>query len=284
MNTLKLGYAYFGKKDGFELFEVGGLLEEINNSHLREEFQTALQLKLEEIRIFEGSKVYRLSQFETSNGPINLFTVFSYALDDYQRDGFRATCLAIDGSAIDPQKIWDFIHLYPSEIKEANELLARLFAFAQKEKIVQSYQENRAFIPLYSNESAEVYQLIDAWLLGQLSSYATLYVSSDARVMHSIRSKGIRVFGENPFWEGKQEVSESVEVKDKENKQERKRFRSDKAPADSLVHAFESDQGSRWDKKAVPVKEKSSQKKNKIWAWVALGFVGLLSGLIWIAL
>lgn len=284
MNNLNLGYAYFGKKDGFELFEIGGMLEKINRGSLREDLQTALQLKLEEIRIFEGSKVYRLSQFETVEGIINLFTAFSYALDDYQRDGFRATALALDNQEVGAQKIWDFIHLYPSHYKEANELLNRLFSFVKNQKNVRSYKKSRAFIPLYTENEAEALTLIEAWLDGNFDQFGTLYFSSNEAVARSIRAKEIRVFDENPFWEGPVKEVETSPAESGVTSGAYVRQKDGSVPGDSLVHAFESDQENRWDKKNPPQKNTKKAKTNQVWGWLALGFVGLLGGLLWIAL
>ncbi|MCI4666531.1 MAG: hypothetical protein MRZ79_00115 [Bacteroidia bacterium] len=283
-SNLSWGYAHYGKKDGFELFEVEGLLGEINNSSKREDLHNALQLKLEEIRIFEGDLLYRLSQFESEEGTINLFTVFSYALDEYQRDGFLATTLALSEGSPEVQKLWDFIHLFPNHIGNGSEILKHYFPASSGEENIHKLPNNGAFIPLYSSKPNEAMKVIEHWLAGDLNSYGTLYFTANKWVIESIRSNSVKVFDENPFWEKPEK--ELVEIKNERlvTSKNRKSQNKKAAPANSLVHAFEDDQSNRWGKQTESKETKGNKGESRIWGWLTLGFIGILGSLLWIAL
>ncbi len=90
-----LGYATFGKRDGFEIFSIGGLLRHFQDEDGSNMLSQAIQLRLEDIRIYDQTEIWGFSRFFWKNNWIHIFLHYRYALDVYNRDGYHAAAIAL---------------------------------------------------------------------------------------------------------------------------------------------------------------------------------------------
>jgi len=274
MNSPSWGYALFGKKDGFEVFQTAGLLHSLYQGGDREEVSNFLQLKLEEIRIFEDTCIYRLSQHTIHGQTLLLYSLFTYALDDYQRDGYRAVSLALQGLSLEAEDIRKFLDLMLHEGGQEDSFIRRL-GDQMRPFSPESLVGHPSFIPLQTSSPAEANVLIEAWTRGQLEESPILYFSHSERVGASIQGRNIQCMDHNPFWQ-KASKAKPEKVLSTGNSSLFPRSKIEDAPSDSLIFAYEEEGGDRWAKATSALQ---SKPKSNIWGWVLAIFACILVAL-----
>lgn len=244
MSHEHIGYARFGKLDGFQWLERSGIMDHFRSPEDISMLSQLLALRQEAIRIYAGEKILGLTHLSKDGHQYRFITSYSYKLDRYKRDGYMAVSLALREVKVKPADVLECLEqLEEAELGEVPDQVLSAFrqklmgwpvAFACPSRPSQA----TAFVVLSSWESCE--QLLMAACEGMFQQYQWIYASAGSRTGQGLDTREVDVLRlSSP---NKKVETEKLSV-------------PDKAPAESLIYAFET-RDSQWDKP----KSKSTNK------------------------
>ncbi|MEM9985652.1 MAG: hypothetical protein AAF804_11230 [Bacteroidota bacterium] len=265
-----LGHIRFGKDDGFEVKACEGCLKAFRGAESRQRLYRALQLRQESIRLFPGSEIMTMLTLDLEGHQYRLVLLYRYALDQYQRDGYRAVGLAFKDS-------WTEASLLLDELRHLAEL------DQHHPKPDRAFQPNLAtyplpstespgrrnlplFIPMQEGSTAEKKALIEAWHHDLVQNYRSIWASASDEVRRSVDPANLVCWEQNPFWH---QVIRPVELPKKPTSE--RRVNLSEVPEDSLIHAVEEEEMDTWIQK--PPKPKAPRKKRFFVSWFGMLFV-----------
>lgn len=237
-----LGYATFGKRDGFEIFSMGGLLRQFQDGDAKNILRQSIQLRLEDIRIFEHSEIWGFSRIFWKNNWIHLFLHYKYALDIYNRDGYHAAAIAL-------REVWaneaDIIACLRTAVSSIDTPPSG-FSIPWNHHVPvwpdNSNSSQQAFLHLPDNEPRTPGLLYQMAKKEPYNRYPKLWASSSLPIFQSISSTDIDLISPKPLLNG-------ASLFDTETKEEEYLpiFHPDNE--DSLIYSYEDAGDSFWRKK-----------------------------------
>ncbi|MEO0896620.1 MAG: hypothetical protein AAFY71_09495 [Bacteroidota bacterium] len=285
MDKNRWGIAFFGKRDGFEILHISGALASLDPSQVEQPFSQAVQLKLEEIRIFENTEILGYSLLPLNGSIFYLYTLYVYHLDNYQRDGYRACTLALKDSWAPPAYILDFLKGQMGGFLSGQVPDFQFPVHHIKPQLLPNPNEGVVFIPLFGEKKDEQVALLDALQQGKFELGTRFFASSSQQVQASTVGSQMMVYKENPFWVPRRVLAPETAVVLEGNALTPSSHHSlNEAPKDSLIYAVEEGEKDRWGKKAETHSSPGNKRINNIWIGTSLIIVGMLGILTWLML
>ncbi len=246
------GSASFGKRDGFELLTIDGALKEFETRKQIETLSQALQLRLEDVRIFPDTEILGTTRLTQGDVHWQFFMLYRYTLDIYKRDGFYAGALGLKDAKADPQDVLFFLRRLTDQTKQRIRQEPLTVEIPQIKVDALPLVSNgierrkRGFIPFSTNDLSEQLAFIKATMNGELPQYHRLLGSQSRSVISSVDEYKYVRFRHHPFYEG-----ETLEVEELPLTNETEKGTPEQRPAlvkESLVFAFEQAEENPWQK------------------------------------
>ncbi|MEM7375016.1 MAG: hypothetical protein AAF587_40860 [Bacteroidota bacterium] len=248
MSHEHIGYARFGKLDGFQWIEKTGIMGHFRRPEDVSTLSQALALRQEAIRMYAGEKILGLTHLTSHGHQYRFITSYSYRLDRYKRDGYMAVSLALKEIKVKARDILDCLEeLEKTDPGEADQTVLRPFS----QKLVgwpvafscpSKQNQATAFVTLPDWSSCE--QLLAAACEGLFNQYQWIYASDGERTCQGVDTNEVDILRLSAS--GKKIEADIPETES-----------LSKVPKNSLVYAFESGQEDQWGKQKSKNMDKS---------------------------
>lgn len=261
------GYALFGKRDGFEIRATRGVLTEFQRPEAFDVLSQAIQLRLEEFRLFAQEEMLGFSCCWWNQHLYRFFSLYRYALDQYKRDGYTAVSLALKNGTANSSDVLQLLELLLAQGEEPLEPVAGAYMGSWLEvvpdrgKLAGPGSKQLAYIPLSGDSWEEKVALIAGWMEQDPASCPQIFASSSRQTFHSIDPAQVRLFTYNPFWEMEAPDLPGEAWEYEGHTPEKVRAEpTEPPPPDSLVYAYEQAGKNLWE----PKKQRKGRLFNRI--------------------
>lgn len=260
------GWATFGKRDGFELLSIDGAIKEFEIQKQIERLSQALQLRLEDVRIFPESEILGTARLTQVNDHWQFYMLYRYTLDIYKRDGFYAGAIGLKDAKADPRELLMFLRRLTDQAKQRirkETITVNLPALKIESAIISNGIERRkqGFIPFATTDLSEQLAFIEKTMKGELPEYHRLLGSNDIEVMKTVDEYKYARFHQNPFYHVPLKINpfkpNPIPIKEEPHE--------DHPPIvkESVIHAFEQAEYDPWKKGKNGSNSKTSSTKEK---------------------
>lgn len=239
------GWASFGKRDGFEWLSMNAALKAFESQ--KESLGTALQLRLEDVRIFPDTEIVGVTRLNQGDDCWQFFTLYRYTLDIYKRDGFYAGVVGLKNASAHPKDLLFYLRRLTDQTRQLirKETLTVNLPELEARPLAISWEEStqKAFIPFGTTDLNEQLAFIKALMGGELPEYRQVLASNDLRVIRSVDGYKYKRLARHPFYDAPAlpVTPEAPQALTYEEDEEREPI-----VRNSLVHAFEMDASGTW--------------------------------------
>ncbi|MEM7658478.1 MAG: hypothetical protein AAF399_20290 [Bacteroidota bacterium] len=234
MQPILLGYARFGKQDGFEWQDRGGILDLPFASPELQALSLRLALRQEAIRTFPNEEILACSHLILDGQLVRLISLYQYALDQYKRDGYRAATFAIQGGKLAAGEILTVLkELLAGQAWQPQRNFRTLVNHPPPLVQASSKEDHQAFVWLGGDMNPSA--VLEAYWQDTFFLYQWVYASAGVQTMTHLDRRSVDVFGLP-----NEQVLEAEVVPAPESD-------PSAAPPESLIFAFESSNHQQWD-------------------------------------
>ncbi|RMG26146.1 MAG: hypothetical protein D6730_09685 [Bacteroidetes bacterium] len=252
------GWACFGKRDGFEVLATEGALRQFAAPGQQEVLTQAIQLRLEEVRIFPQTEILAFSRLQHQGAYWQFFMLYRYSLDAYKRDGYYAAALGLRQATAAPNALLLFLWQLCSQSRErmlGRPPITNLPTFRPKPQALHtsvSPGTRQGFIPFATNSPSEQLAFVEACLAGKLPTFGRLLGAHSPQVTASVDTYSLKCFPHNPFYQAPPPPHTiAPPYTSPQPPEEQKRPRMLKK---SVVDAYEQGSSGQWKKNEKPNK------------------------------
>lgn len=249
----KIGLAQFGKFDGFEIKQLQGNLHAFQGSEAQQTLVQALQLRLEDFRIYDEADIWGFSLIHHQYDQYRCFSLYRYALDIYRRDGYQAVSMVIKNGILPAPTIHHTLHSLIQLPSSSPFQLSNSWEqeYMPAPPLPHQVSHLPAFIPLHNGRDKAVIQFWREMLTLSTMPYRYFLASHGVRTLESLELGKCFLYRPQPVIEDQgREGMGKVEY-----------------PDTSLVHAFDQGEVARWKKAegASPSHHKAKKSPKKWW-------------------
>lgn len=237
------GLALFGKKDGFQIFWASSLCQYFRQTDSWNKIVSLIQLPQESLRLAPGQELVGMSRIVIREEPFWLYTRYQYALDQYKRDGYKASLLACRQSICEGEMAWQLLsemmktgreQLHPEELLQV--LSATDF---RTEPFPPELSANWGIYYLGEREDVSLAAFWDAAATGTLGNHERIMATQQAAVFNTLEEEVFQVLL------GPEELKKEAE----------------RVSHDSLVYAYEQGDSGMWQKNGHTTNAHIQQKE-----------------------